>query len=77
MRYILQIVGHLREVIPAGNGDITVTRPEPGTIREILAAAGINPDLVMAVLVDGERKKKDFVPPDGATLVCLSALAGG
>lgn len=77
MQYKLQIVGHLREIIPGADGDIAVTRPKPGTIRQILAAAGINPDLVMAVLVDGERKNKDFIPPDGATLVCLSALAGG
>jgi len=77
LQYTLQIVGHLREIIPAADGDITVDRPAPETVRQILGAAGINPDLVMTVLVDGERRNKEYTPPDGATITCLSALAGG
>ena len=77
MGFTIQIIGHLLEELPQAVSDLVVDLPAGLTIREILAEAGIIPDLVMTVLVNGERQNKDHIPPAGATLTCLSALAGG
>ncbi len=77
MAFTLHILGHIHEVLPPGAQNQVVEAPSGATVRQILTRAGVNPDLVMTVLVNGERQTKEYVPPAGATITCLSALAGG
>ena len=73
----LKIHGHVREYLPGGRGSFDVEFRPPATVRELLAHAGINPDLVAVIFVDGAQRDKDFVVEGDSEIMLLSPVAGG
>jgi hypothetical protein len=73
----LRVHGHAREFFPAGLDERRVELDGPRPIREILASLGVPPELVMAVFVDGVRRDKETVAPDGSEVLLISPPAGG
>lgn len=79
MRVVVRAVGILRDLPPfAERGEtIEVILPGPATFREIIAAAGVNNQLVMAVAMDGQRRDKDDTLAEDGELLLIPPLAGG
>jgi hypothetical protein len=78
-RYRIKLLaaGHAAEFMPGGGSGLWIDVDGPKPLREILAAHGVNPDLVMAVFIDGARAGLDAVPQDGAEVLLVSPPAGG
>ena len=69
--------GHCREFFPQA-ADEAELRIEPGqNLLRIMTAAGINPQLIMGVLVNGKPQRKEYIPSDGDKIVLISPPTGG
>ena len=77
MRVTLHLSGGLRAVLAHLHEEMTIHMDGPTSLREILVRAGINPLLVMAVTVDGERRDKDHVIDHDAEIGLIGPVAGG
>lgn len=77
MRITLHLSGGLRAVLEHLPEKITIEFEGPTSLREILVRAGINPLLVMAVTVDGERRDKDQVIDHDGRINVVGPVAGG
>lgn len=77
LRVKVRAVGILARHTPEGKEWTEVSLPEAQPVREVLRRAGLNPDLVASVLVQGKRQEKDYLVADGDEVVCLPPLAGG
>ena len=62
-----------RHVPPTGRVEIG----EQITVEEVLSDLGINSDLVMLVVIDGELADLDSPLKDGATLELIPPISGG
>lgn len=47
------------------------------SIRETLKAAGIPPELVALVLVNGDHQDKDYLVRDGDAIKVIAVIGGG
>jgi sulfur carrier protein ThiS len=47
------------------------------SVRESLAALGINPELVAGVFVNDEQQSKDYILKDGDIVKVLAVIGGG
>lgn len=72
-----RVFGHVREYLPGGRDAFEVEVEAPETIARVIARLGVDPQLFMAALVDGQRRDKDFVIDRDCELVLLSPAAGG
>lgn len=79
MRIIVRASGMLRDLPPfAERGEqIVVELPAPASIRAVIAAAGVNSHLVMAVAFAGQRRHKDDLLTGDGELLLIPPLAGG
>jgi sulfur carrier protein ThiS len=58
-----------------GKSEISV---DPGqTIRQVLQALGMPPEVVALVLVNDEQQPKDYVLQDGDTVKLMAVIGGG
>lgn len=79
MRIVVRATGALRDLPPfAGRGEsIVVELPGPASVRDIIAAAGVNNHLVMAAAFNGQRRGKDELLTRDGELLLIPPLAGG
>ncbi len=77
MRISLHLSGGLRAVLAHLPETMTLHVDGLASLRDILVRAGINPLLVMVVIVDGERVDKDVVVDQDAEIVLVGPMAGG
>ncbi|MEW6308553.1 MAG: hypothetical protein AB1492_05850 [Bacillota bacterium] len=77
MRVVLVGMSHLARYMPGGSPRFELVADGPLTIAQALDLAGISPQLVMAALVDGQRREKSFCLEDGAEVLLVPPLAGG
>ncbi len=83
MKITVIVQGHSVEYFPEEqfppdhDGPYEFELGEAMTVRQFLETVGVNPLLVMAVIVDGKRMDKDFHLYDGADVILLAPLAGG
>ncbi|GAB6157406.1 hypothetical protein JCM39194_06060 [Desulfotomaculum varum] len=77
MQVRVRVTGLLTEYFPAGKEVLTVPLSQPLTVKEILQQIKINHQLVMTVVVNGQRRDLSYKPGDGAEIVLISPLAGG
>lgn len=85
MRLRVRIPGHLKEYVPrrayegSGGepGDFTVDVDGPLSLRELLVAIGLQPELAVGGLLDGRRLTRDDVIDGEGELVVLSPISGG
>ena len=77
MRITIRVTGLLTEYFTAGKAELPLTMETPLTIKEILAQIKLSHELVMTVIVNGERKDLLYIPKEGEEIVLISPLAGG
>ncbi|MDW7650528.1 MAG: hypothetical protein SCK29_10320 [Bacillota bacterium] len=78
MRVKINLSGSLQGIYTDKTSDLFVDINIPVTVRHVLAAAGVNPLVVAAVLVDGEMKSKDFTIEEKINEITLvGPIAGG
>lgn len=77
MQITIRVTGLLTEYFPAGKGILPVSLTDPATIQDILEQIKVNPELVMTVVVNGQRRELSYLPQDGEEIVLISPLAGG
>ncbi len=74
MSAVLIPLGHLKSLVD-GQSELQVEAGCP--VRETLQKAGIRPDLVALVLVNGEQRDKDYVLQEGDVLKVMAVIGGG
>ncbi|AEF94179.1 hypothetical protein Desca_1320 [Desulfotomaculum nigrificans CO-1-SRB] len=77
MQIKIKVTGLLTEYFPVGKGILPLHIEKPLTIKEILKLIPLSHELVMTVLVNGQRQDLSYIPPDEAEIVLISPLAGG
>jgi len=55
----------------------TITAEKGQTIREILIAAQILPELVAGVVVNGDLQSKDYILQDADDVKLIAVMSGG
>ncbi|MCL5290599.1 MAG: MoaD/ThiS family protein [Bacillota bacterium] len=73
----IRVTGLLTEYFSAGKGELLFSLEKPLTVEEILQHIKLNHELVMTVVVSGQRRDLSYVPQDGEEIVLISPLAGG
>lgn len=79
MHIVVRATGILADLPPfVERGEtIAVDLPGPASIRDIITAAGVNNQLVMATAIDGQRRDKDETVSRDAEILLIPPLAGG
>lgn len=77
MRVTVRVVGHAVEYFPGGQDRYALEFDQPTSISGILERLGVGRALVMAAIVDGQRRGFDFIPADGSEVVLMTPPAGG
>lgn len=77
MHITLRLEGHIREFFPRLQEPLRIDLSRPATVRELLAAAGVPPELPGSVLCGGVRVDLNHKPADGDELIALSPMSGG
>ena len=73
----LRVNGHVAQFFPGGKAIHEVALEEPASIREILGRLSVNPQLIMAVFVNNEKRDLDCLVSDGDEVLLLSPVSGG
>jgi sulfur carrier protein ThiS len=74
MTVIIRPVGQLKSFF---NNQSTITVEAGQTVREILIAAKILPELVAGVVVNGDLQSKDYVLQDADDVKLMAVMSGG
>jgi len=74
MSVIIRPVGQLKSFF---NNQPTITVEAGQTVREILFAAKILPELVAGVVVNGDLQSKDYVLQDADDVKLMAVMSGG
>jgi sulfur carrier protein ThiS len=70
----LHLIGGLKDFV-GGREDFDI---EAGrSVRETLAAIGINPETVALVVVNEEHQMKDYIIQEGDAIRVLAVIGGG
>lgn len=77
MQIKIRVTGLLTEYFSAGKGELPVYLENPLTVGKILQHIKLNHELVMTIIVSGQRRDLSYVPQDGEEIVLISPLAGG
>ncbi len=78
MKITIKATGTMRRLFASGKDGVTVEIDSPKTVREILVEElGIDPGIVMAVIVNGQYRKRDYTPTDGDEITLVYPLGGG
>jgi len=73
----IAIKGHCLEYFPH-IAEVFHHTTTPGlTLRQIMNELGINPQLIMGVVVNGKLQKKEYIPENGDRVILLSPPSGG
>ena len=74
MTAIIHPYGMLKSYI-GGESEIAVDSGR--TVRQVLQALGMPPEVVALVLVNDEQQSKDYVLQDGDTIKLMAVIGGG
>jgi len=74
MTATLRPFGILKDYI-GGKSEISVDSGQ--TIRQVLQALGMLPEVVALVLVNDEQQPKDYLLQDGDTVKLMAVIGGG
>lgn len=77
MRITLKALGGMKEFFPNNKEILEVETEDGKKISDTLKENGINPDIVMLVMVGGKNVGKDYIPKDSEEVGLLPPLAGG
>jgi sulfur carrier protein ThiS len=79
MLIYLRAGGPLRDLLKPDIDEYTrqIEVPEGLTIREIVNAMGVQPELIAFVHTKGIAKKLDYVPEDGEVITLQPPVSGG
>lgn len=77
MHIKVRVTGLLTEYFPAGKGVLPVISETPLTVKELLKEIKVSHELVLTIVVNGERKDLAYIPQEGEEIVLISPLAGG
>ena len=77
MKVTLHLSGGLRALLTNLPEEVTIHLDEPMRLESILVLAGINPSLVAALLVNGQRVDKEEFVNEDAQVSVVGPLAGG
>lgn len=73
----VRVTGLLTEYFSAGKGILDVPLSTPMSVKEILQKIKLNHELVMTVVINGQRRELSYQPQDGEEIVLISPVAGG
>ncbi|MEW6080548.1 MAG: MoaD/ThiS family protein [Bacillota bacterium] len=73
----LRVNGHVAQFFPGGKAVHEMTLEEPASVREVLGRLSVNPQLVMAVYINNEKRDLDCLVNDGDEVLLLSPVSGG
>ncbi|MCL2497022.1 MAG: MoaD/ThiS family protein [Symbiobacteriaceae bacterium] len=71
------IRGHCAEYFPELPEEFTHQCGVGLTLRQVMVSLGINPLLIMGVVVNGKLAKKDYLLQEGDKVILLSPPTGG
>lgn len=74
MTATLRLVGHLKEY---SNGKSEVPVEAGRSVRAILVALGIPPEVIALVVVNDEQQNKDYVVQENDVVRVLAVIGGG
>jgi hypothetical protein len=77
MQVSLRIVGGLHKYIPGASERMEIQVDPGDTVRQALDHAGIRPELLSTILLDGERTSLDQVLEDGQQMTVIALMGGG
>jgi sulfur carrier protein ThiS len=70
----LRVVGHLKEHSD-GRAEFDIASGQ--SVRQILEAIGINPDVVALVVVNESQQDKNYMVRDGDLVRVIAVIGGG
>ncbi len=73
----LHLSGGLRAILPDRPECITLTRDRPESAGQILIEAGINPLVIMKLIVNGRVADKSDIIDQDAEIYLIAPMAGG
>lgn len=74
---LLRINGHVKDYFPGQKAEHHIVLREPTTIKGVLERLLVNPQLIMAVFVNQERRDIDALVTDQDEVLLLSPVSGG
>ncbi len=78
IRVDVKVAGHVRDLMPDGRDMYRLELDKPLTVSEIIEhRVGSNPMLFASVVVNGQRRAKDYLVEEDAEIILLSPVAGG
>lgn len=78
MHVTLRGTGVIRNVFPGKQETINIKIDKPMTVKEILTEKlGIDPGILAAVIVNGQYKKRDYIPSEGDVIILVPPVGGG
>lgn len=70
--------GMIRYLFPAGQESVCIELDEPLPVKDILRTRlGIDPDMLAAVIVNGQSNKRDYVPANRDVITLVPPMGGG
>ena len=78
MEVTIKVAGGLLNYMPGKQGTLVLRLEEPMAVKDIIQQKlGLNPAVVVAVMVNGQRQEKDYLPKDGEELFLIPPVSGG
>jgi len=74
MSVIVHPMGQLKSLL---NNQSTITVEAGHTVREVLVAAQILPELIAGVVVNGDLQSKDYILQDEDDVKLFTVMGGG
>ena len=75
--FTLALRGHCQEYFHNLPESFTHSVDDGVDLRQIMVQLGINPQLIMGVVVNGKISRKDYCPQEGDSIILLSPPTGG
>ena len=77
MRVEIRLSGSLSALVQDQPAEHVIELAEPISVKALIRRINISPLLVMMVLVNGERREKDFMITEDAQIALIGPVAGG
>jgi hypothetical protein len=77
MKVEIRLSGSLRALMQDRPAEQIIELVEPVSVQALMGRLNISPLLVMMVLVNGERREKNFMITEDAHVALIGPVAGG
>lgn len=77
MAVTIKVHGHIAEFFPGKRTVHTMDIAQPKQIRAAVTELGVNPELILMAIVNGQRQSMAYELKDGDEVVLISPTAGG